>query len=144
MRERVAHLRVTIGATGAVLVAVTAIGAVLGGATGATGAAAGVALVLLSYVSSTLAIAWADSIAPKLVLGVGVGMYVVKFSLFGIMLVLVVMAGWPGRVAMAWGIVAGVVAWTASQIWWTTRRAYPNDRPYAFIPPERPDASDEA
>lgn len=143
MRQRVQHLRVTTGVTGAVLVVMAALGAVLGGGTGAAGAAAGVALVILSYVASTLAIAWADSVAPKLVLGVGVGMYVLKFSLFGIMLVLVVMAGWPGRVAMAWGIVAGTLAWTASQIWWTTRRAYPNDRPYAFIPPERPQASDE-
>jgi hypothetical protein len=120
------------------------IGAVLGGGIGAFGAGAGVALVLASYVASTLAIAWADSVAPKMVLGVGVGMYVLKFSLFGIMLVLLVMAGWPGRVAMAWGIIAGVIAWTASQIWWTTRRAYPNDRPYAFIPPERPEPSHEA
>ena len=142
MKERVRHLRVTTGVTGAVLVGMTAIGAVFGGVTGATGAAAGVALVILSYVASTLAIAWADSVAPKMVLGVGVGMYVLKFSLFGIMLVLVVMAGWPGRVPMAWGIVAGAVAWTASQIWWTTRRAYPNDRPFAFIPPERPEAND--
>jgi hypothetical protein len=110
------------------------VGAIAGGGVGAAGVAAGVALVIVSYVVSTLAIAWADSIAPRLVLPVGLATYLAKVSVFIVLIVVVLDSGWTGRVPMAVGIVVGAVAWTASQIWWTARHAYPNDRPYAFIP----------
>lgn len=123
--SRIRHLRLTVGLTVAVLVVATAVGGLIGGVVGALGVGAGVALVTASYVASTLAMAWADSVAPRMVFGVGLGMYVLKFSLFGVMLVVVTDAGWAGQIPMAWGIVVGVVAWTASHVWWLTRNAYP-------------------
>lgn len=123
--SRTRHLRLTTSITGAVLVAATVIGGLAGGWVAALGVAAGVALVAASYLASTLAIAWADSVAPRMVFGVGVGMYVIKFSLFGAMLIAVSEAGWAGRVPMALGVAAGVVAWTASHVWWIVRHAYP-------------------
>ncbi len=131
-----------LSVSGAALLAGAIVGGLTAGGTGALGVAAGVALVIASYTASTLAIAWADSVAPRMVLGVGVGLYILKFSLFGVMLVAVNDAGWAGRVPMAIGIVVGVIAWTGGQIWWTVKRAYPNvspEHPYAFIPESRVD-----
>jgi hypothetical protein len=123
--SRTRHLRLILALLGAVLLLATGVGALAGGGTGALGVAAGVTLVAASYTASTVAIAWADSIAPRMVLGVGVGMYITKFTLFGMMLLAVNDAGWPGRIPMAWGIVVGVVAWTGAQIWWTLHHAHP-------------------
>jgi hypothetical protein len=52
-------------------------------------------------------------------------MYVTKFSLLGLMLVAVGASDWAGAIPMALGIVAGVVAWTATQVWWTVRHEHP-------------------
>jgi hypothetical protein len=123
--ERIRHLRLTVATSGVVLVLATVIAYVMGGAASAIGAAAGVALVAASYTASTLAIAWADTVNPRLVLPVGMGMYVTKFSLFGAMLIAIGATDWAGKIAMAVGIIAGVVAWTAAQIWWTTHNAHP-------------------
>lgn len=123
--SRIQHLRVTVGLSAAVLVLGTGIGALVGGGAAALGVAAGVGLVIASYVASTLAIAWADSINPQMVFGVGLGMYVTKFTLFGVVLMAVVNSEWAGRIPMSVGIVAGVVAWTGSQIWWGLRHAHP-------------------
>jgi hypothetical protein len=114
-----------LGLSGIVLLVAAGVGALAGGGVAAAGAAGGVALVAVSYTISTLAIAWADSIAPRMVLGVGVGTYILKFTLLGALLVALTDAGWAGRIPMAWGIVAGVIAWTASQIWWTVHHAHP-------------------
>src|SRR5262249_102344 len=121
--SRVPHLRVSLTVSFAVLVAAALVGGLVAGATGALGAAVGVCLVVASYVPSTLAIAWADAINPQMVFGVGMGMYVTKFSLFGLLLIALGSSDWAGTLPMAWGIVAGVIAWTATQIWWTTHVA---------------------
>jgi hypothetical protein len=84
-----------------------------------------VALVAASYVASTLAIAWADSVNPRLVFPVGMAMYVTKFSLFGALLIFIGGTGWAGKISMAMGIVAGVIAWTGAQIWWTVHHEHP-------------------
>jgi hypothetical protein len=123
--SRIGHLRLTAGVSAAVLVVAAAVGGLAGGPVAALGLAAGVALVAASYIASTLALAWADSVAPRMVFGVGMGMYILKFSLFGVMLVAVTEAGWDGRTPMALGIALGVIAWTASHVWWMTRHAYP-------------------
>ncbi len=125
MRERVRHLLVALGVCAALIVVGAAVGWAVSGAAGALGVAAGVALVAGSYTASTLAIAWADTVNPRLVLPVGMGMYVTKFSLLGALLIFVGATEWPGKIPMAMGIVAGVVAWTATQIWWTVRNAHP-------------------
>lgn len=129
MASRTRHLGHTAAIMAAVLVVGAGVGALVGGTVGGLGVAAGVALVAVSYLASTLAMAWADSVAPRLVFGVGLGMYILKFSLFGVMLVAVTEAGWSGRTPMAWGIVVGVVAWTASHVWWMARNAYPYVKP---------------
>jgi len=119
--ERVKHLRYCLLVSAAVFIAGALIGLLAAGWVGAAGVAVGVGLVVFSYVASTLAIAWADSINPRMVFGVGVGMYVLKFSFFGGVLILIEDAAWAGMIPMAMGIVAGVIAWTAVQIWWTVR-----------------------
>ena len=122
---RVRQLRAEFAICGALLVATATIGWFVGGGSAALGAAAGVLLVTLSYTTSTLAIAWADSVAPRMVFPVGMAMYVTKFSLFGALLIFVGATEWAGIIPMAVGIVAGVVAWTGTQIWWTVH----HDRP---------------
>jgi hypothetical protein len=153
--SRIRHVRLTTAISAAVLVVGATVGALAGGAVAALGVAIGVALVTASYIASTFALAWADSVAPRMVFGVGLGMYILKFSLFGVMLVAVSEAGWAGRVPMAWGIVVGVLAWTTSHVWWLARNAHPyvrhpygspaygsqpagDDQPIAV--PDRPDA----
>jgi hypothetical protein len=52
----------------------------------------------------------------------GLATYVIKYSLLGVILAFTVTSEWPGRVALGWGVVAGVVVWTAVQGWWVTHR----------------------
>ncbi|MDG4789623.1 hypothetical protein O7626_27485 [Micromonospora sp. WMMD1102] len=113
-----AHLPVVLGASAGLLLLATALGALFGGAVGALGAATGVGLVTVSYLASTLVIAWADSVNPTLVLPFGVAMYIAKFSVLGVVMAQVAGAGWAGLPAFGWGIVAGVVAWTGANFWW--------------------------
>ncbi|MFY1673010.1 hypothetical protein ACN27G_24110 [Plantactinospora sp. WMMB334] len=115
---RLAHLPVVLGASAALLGVATVLGAVLGGGIGALGAAAGVGLVTLSYLISTLVIAWADSVHPNLVLPFGLAMYVAKFSVIGVVMAGVAAQGWAGLVPFGWGVLAGVVAWIGANIWW--------------------------
>jgi hypothetical protein len=123
--SRVRHLRLELLVAGALLVLAAIVGGVFRGGAGAVGAAGGVLLVTLSYTASTLAIAWADSVNPRMVFPVGMGMYVAKFSLFGALLIFVGATDWPGQIPLALGIVAGVVGWTATQIWWTVHHEHP-------------------
>ena len=123
--SRTRHLRLTVGVSAIVLLVGAVVGFLAAGGVGALGVVAGVALVTGSYVASTLAIAWADSVNPRLVMGVGMGMYITKFSLFGLLLVAINGTEWAGKIPMAMGIVAGVVAWTGAQIWWTVHHAHP-------------------
>jgi hypothetical protein len=111
------------------MVVAAAVGWQSRGATGGAGAAIGVGIVTLSYTLSTLVIAWADSISPKLVLPFGVGAYIAKFSLLGGAMIVLGGTGWPGLLPMAWGIVAGVVGWTAAQIWWIVTVHMPGAAP---------------
>jgi hypothetical protein len=132
--RRVRYLPVALG----VSAGLAAVGAALGGWSvgpdGALGAVAGVTLVAVSYTATTLAVAWADSVNPRMVLGVGLGMYVTKFSLFGLMMVAVDAADWGGMTAMSVGIAVAIVAWLTAQIWWTVR----NSHPYAASQPATP------
>ncbi|MEU5961617.1 hypothetical protein ABZ777_10475 [Micromonospora parva] len=127
-RWRLRHLPVLLAAS-AVLAAVAAlVGGVTGGLTGALGAAAGVGVTVFSYTLTTVVLARADQINPQLLLPLGVGLYVLKFSLLGGVLVAVASTGWAGLIPLCLGIVAGVAVWTAVHIWWLTtvhaRRAH--------------------
>lgn len=122
-RWRVEHLPFLSAVSVALLLCAASVGFVTGGATAAVGAAAGVALVTVSFTMSTLVIAWADTVRPALLMPLGLLTYVVKYALLGLIMVLVIDSGWPGRVALGWGVIAGVLGWTAVQIWWVARLA---------------------
>ena len=121
-RWRVAHLPFLTAVSVAVLLCAASIGYLAGGPQLALGAAAGVAITTVSYTLSTLVIAWADTVRPALVMPLGLATYVIKYSLLGVILAFTVTSEWPGRVALGWGVVAGVVVWTAVQGWWVTHR----------------------
>ena len=122
-RWRVEHLPMLSAVSVALLLCAASAGFLAGGAPAALGAAAGVLIVTVSYTMSTLVIAWADTVRPAMVMPLGLLAYVLKYSLLGVILAVLVASGWPGRAALGWGIVAGVVCWTGVQIWWLTRLA---------------------
>jgi hypothetical protein len=118
---RLAHLPVLLAVTGVVIAIAAVLGWLGAGGPGAVGAAAGVGVAGASYLLSTLVIAWADSVDPQLVLPFGMIMYIVKFTLLGVLMVAVLASDWPGQVPLGLGVAAGVVGWTAAQIWWVVR-----------------------
>ena len=121
-RWRVAHLPFLTAVSVAVLLCAASIGFLAGGPQAAFGAAAGVAITTVSYTMSTLVIAWADTVRPALVMPLGLGAYMVKYSLLAVILLFTVSSDWPGKTALGWGVVAGVVVWTAVQSWWVLHR----------------------
>ena len=121
IRGRVRHLWSGLLASAALLVVGLPLAAVLRGGAAAAGVAAGVALVATSYTVSSLAIAWADRIAPRLVMPVGLATYVVKFTLIGVLMWVVAGTGWSGLPAMGIAVMATVLTWVVAQSWWTWR-----------------------
>lgn len=107
------------------LVLAVLVGWLAGGTTAVVGSATGVALVTLSFVISSLAVAWADRVAPALVLPVGLMTYVVKFTLLGFALVALARSGWDGRTSFAWAVLAAVVTWALVQCWWVWQARIP-------------------
>jgi hypothetical protein len=63
-------------------------------------------------------LAWADAQNPRLVLPFGVGLYIMKYSLLGGVMVLLGGSDWPGLAPFGLGVAAGVIAWTGVHIWW--------------------------
>jgi hypothetical protein len=122
-RWRVEHLPMLTAASTALLLCAASVGLLAGGGPAALGAAAGVALVTVSFTMSTLVVAWADTVRPALVMPLGLVTYVLKYGLLGLITVGIIGTGWPGRVALGWGIVAGVFGWTVGQVWWVALRA---------------------
>jgi hypothetical protein len=122
-RWRVEHLPFLTAAAIALLLCAASVGFLVGGSAAALGAGAGVALTTVSFTMSTLVIAWADTVRPALLMPLGLLTYVVKYSLLGVILAFVISSEWPGRTAMGWGVVAGVLGWTSVQIWWVARLA---------------------
>lgn len=118
---RLAHLPMLLVATGALLAGATVVGWLARGGAGAAGAATGIGLVAVSYLVSTLLMAWADVVNPSLVLPVGLLTYLVKFTLIGFVMAALVASGWSGLPAMGVGVVVGVVGWTGTHIWWLVR-----------------------
>ncbi len=125
MRERLGHLRVGLVASGGLLLVAVAIGYLARGGTGAAGAAAGVAIVVASYSVSSVAVAWADSVDPQLVLKVGITVYVTKITIIGVVMSVVAGSGWAGLEPMGVAVVAAVVVWCGVQIWWVRHQQRP-------------------
>lgn len=118
---RLAHLPTVLGASLALLVLAAVVGGLFAGGVGALGAASGVGVVTVSYLLSTLVIAWADSVDPRLVLPSGLGMYIAKFTVLGVVMAGVAGSGWAGLRPFGVGVMVGVVVWTGANIWWVTR-----------------------
>jgi hypothetical protein len=126
IRARLPHLPVVLAATGVLLVVGVVLGYLIWGGVGAAGAAAGIGIVAASYLFSTIAIAWADTIHPRMVMSVGLVAYAAKFTVIGFLMVALESAGWAGLPAMGFGVIAGVVVWTGSQIWWIRHNQIPH------------------
>ncbi|MGX6605720.1 hypothetical protein ACWKSP_26840 [Micromonosporaceae bacterium Da 78-11] len=124
-RWRVAHLPFLSAVSMALLLCAASVGFFVGGSASAFGAAVGVLIVTISFTMSTLVIAWADTVRPALLMPLALLTYVLKYSILGLVLAYGVASDWTGKAALGWGIVAGVVVWTAVQAWWFTRLARP-------------------
>jgi hypothetical protein len=122
---RLGHLRSGLLASGTGLVACVVVGAVLGGGTAAAGAALGVALVAGSFSGSSLAIAWADSVNPALVLPVGLTAYALKITAIGLAFVGAAGVDWPGLPAFGWAVAVTTLGWVTAQAWWTWHAKIP-------------------
>lgn len=125
LRRRLRHLPSGLIASGALAVLAVPVGWSLRGASGAAGGAAGVALVAVSYTVSSLIIAWADAVRPKLVLPVGLATYVVKVALIGLLMTAVAGTGWDGLEPMGVGVIAAALVWITAQSWWTWHAKIP-------------------
>jgi ATP synthase protein I len=116
------HVPLALAVSAGVLMLSALVGWLGGDAAGAAGAAAGVALVVVSYLVSSVVVAWADSVSPRLVLPFGLASYITKIVVLGLVMLAVVRTGWDGTAAMGLAIIAGVVGWTAANIWWAVHR----------------------
>lgn len=125
LRRRLRHLPSGLIASGVLAVVAVLVGWPLRGAAGAAGGVAGVALVALSYTISSVVIAWADAIQPKLVLPVGLATYVIKIALIGLLMAAVDASGWSGLEPMGVGVIGTVLAWIIAQSWWTWHAKIP-------------------
>jgi len=115
------HLPVVLAATGGVLAVAVVITYFVSGTTEAWGMAAGIGMVAASYLVSTLAIAWADTVEVRLVLPVGLVAYAVKFTIIGVAMAGIAGTGWGGLTAMGVGIIVGLLVWTIAQGLWVWR-----------------------
>jgi hypothetical protein len=118
---RVAHLPFLTAVSFALLLFAASAGFLSGGAPSALGAALGVLIVTISYTMSTLVIAWADTVRPALLMPLAMLTYVLKCVVLGVVLAYGVNSAWTGKIALGWGVAAGVIAWTGVQAWWFTK-----------------------
>jgi len=123
--RRLRHMPTMLTASGILILVAAVVGGLVRGGSGAFGSACGVALVAFSFSVSSVVIAWADSINPTLVMPVGLLTYVLKISIFGIVLFGLVDEDWAGRVPFGIGVGVGVLLWTSLQAWWTWRAKIP-------------------
>jgi hypothetical protein len=121
LARRLTHLPTALAASAVLLVVSVLVGWLTRGGSGAAGAAAGVLLVVLSYVLSSLVIAWVDTINPRLLLPIGLAAYAIKFIVIGLVMWAVASSGWTGLAPMGVAIIAGVLVWTLAQSIWTYR-----------------------
>jgi hypothetical protein len=125
VRKRLRHLPSGLAATAVLLAVGVAVGWPTAGPAAVAGLAAGLFLVSASYTVSSVIIAWADSVNPRLILPVGLATYVLKFTLIGVVMAAVAATGWSGLSAMGVAIIAGALGWTTAQAWWTWRARIP-------------------
>jgi len=129
IQARLPYLKVTMSASGVLLVPAVGLGVLLRGTAGAVGAAAGVALVVLSYLVSGVSVAWADAVHPRMIMSVGLVTYAIKIVLLGVVMSAIAATGWPGLGPMGAAIVAAVVVWTVAHVIWAVRVPLPEVPP---------------
>lgn len=136
MAARLRHLPVPLAVSAGLLLLAAAGGWLAAGTPGAVGGAVGVAVVAAGYALSSVAVAWADSVAPSLVMTVGLTTYVFKFTLLGVVF-FAVPGDWAGSRTMAVAMIVSVLTWVGAQIWWTVRAPVPTVT-YHLSPPADP------
>jgi hypothetical protein len=126
MKKRLTHLPTQLIAMAIVLVVTVPIALWRDGGTGAAGDVAGVALVTLSYVVSSLIIAWTDLKAHHLLLPVALGTYIIKFTFIGLAMWAALNTDWSGLPWMGVSVIIAVIAWmTAHAVWvWRAKIYY--------------------
>ena len=126
MKKRLRHLPASLVATAVLLLVGMAVGGATSGAAGAFGVLAGVALVAVSYLVSSLVVAYVDLVARDQLLPIVLMTYVFKFAIFGVVMWRVSGTGWGGLRPMGFAIIAATIVWTAAQLWWILRAKIPS------------------
>lgn len=121
MIVRLGHIWLPLAATAVLAVVLAVIGQLIDGTAGLLGALLGVGLMAGGYLISNLALAWADSILPKLVMTVGLVTYAFKITLLGVVLLVVVDRDWAGVRMTAIGMICAMAIWITAQLWSTVR-----------------------
>ncbi|GAA3277998.1 hypothetical protein Dvina_07325 [Dactylosporangium vinaceum] len=125
MKKRLNHLPAQLLAMVIVLVVTVPIALWRDGGTGAAADVAGVALVTLSYVVSSLVIAWTDLKNRQLLLPVALGTYVIKFTIIGLAMWAALNTGWAGLPWMGVAVIVAVIAWMTAHAVWVWRAKIP-------------------
>ncbi|MER7007454.1 hypothetical protein ABT297_31030 [Dactylosporangium sp. NPDC000555] len=129
MTQRLHHLPTALVASAVLLVVAVAVAWPIGDGTAALGAVAGVALVVLSYLVSSLVVAWVDAVARNLLLPVVLLTYALKFAVFGLAMYRVSETGWAGLRVMGVTVIVATIVWTGAQLYWILRAKIPYVQP---------------
>lgn len=121
LASRLRHLKIGAYTTLVMAPVAAVIGAIVGGTGPAIGAAVGVAVVAVSFVISSVAVAWAELINPRLILSVGLITYAGKLVLLAVVMSAVQRLNWSGFTAMVFGIGAAALVWVHVQAIWVYR-----------------------
>jgi hypothetical protein len=125
MMKRLNHLPAQLLAMAIVLVVTVPIALWRDGWTGVAGDAAGVALVTVSYVVSSLVIAWTDLKARHMLLPVAMATYVIKFTFIGLAMWAALNTEWAGLPWMGVAVIVAVIAWMTAHAVWVWRAKIP-------------------
>ncbi|GGM44056.1 hypothetical protein GCM10011608_31000 [Micromonospora sonchi] len=125
IRARLPHLRLPLLACAALAVAGVPVAAWLRGTTGAAGVVAGIGLVVVSYLISSLSVAWADAVHPKLIMPVGLVTYATKMIFLGVVMAAVAATGWAGLPDLGVAVIAAVLVWIGAHVAWALRSPLP-------------------
>lgn len=125
MRKRLRHLPACLLATAGLLVVALPAGFVFRHAAGLLGVLGGALVVAVSYLISSLVVAWVDLVARELLLVVVLLTYVLKFTVFGVVMWTISSTGWAGLTSLGWTVIAATIVWTSAQGWYVFRAKIP-------------------
>jgi hypothetical protein len=126
VKKRLRHLPASLAATAVLLLVGLVVGGLISGAAGALGVLAGVALVAVSYLVSSLVVAYIDLVARAQLLPIVLMTYIFKYTVFGLVMWRVAGTGWDGLRPMGFAIIAATIVWTAAQLGWILRAKIPS------------------